>query len=149
LLNLVINNTDRRFSSSSQLRPPSPTNRAMNLVRCPSTSVQGHMNDSDHYSTCLHLACRTSKVFFSTFYVLNTSCVHGRFCRFCKDAPRMEEFACLCYGRKKGRFRQNRVLVKRRLPQNHTFELAQDICDPKSFLECRTGDRSAFSANDH
>ena len=56
-MSLSLNNAGWRLVSSSQLRPPSPTNKAINLICCPSAGVQGHMNYNDR-KFYEQLACR-------------------------------------------------------------------------------------------
>src|SRR5262249_20584360 len=78
LLSISLLSTDRRLVSSDQLRPPSPTNKAVNPIRRSSPGVQTHMNRNDRDVLCQNTIASSTSFFcrlqphFST--VIKSSC---------------------------------------------------------------------------
>jgi len=77
-LSISLLSTDRRLVSSDQLRPPSPTNKAVNPIRRSSPGVQTHMNRNDRDVLCQNTIASSTSFFcrlqphFST--VIKSSC---------------------------------------------------------------------------
>src|SRR2546422_7533029 len=64
-LSISPKSTDRRLVSSDQLRPPSPTNKAVNPIRRSSSGVQTHMNRNDREVLCQNTIASSTLIFSS------------------------------------------------------------------------------------